>query len=46
MGLGLPATAQLADRLRSKGFDIAEGAFEREEIEAAILRHFGREAGK
>ena len=46
MGLGLPETAQLADRLRERGFDIAPGAFQREEIEAAILRHFGKGAEK
>ena len=43
MGLGIPACAQLANRLREKGFEIPSGMFEMEELAGAIAACLGAE---
>ena len=43
MGLGIPACAQLANRLREKGFEIPSGMFEMEELAGAIAACLGVE---
>ena len=43
MGLGIPACAQLANRLREKGFEIPSGMFEMEELAGAITACLGAE---
>ena len=43
IGLGIPACAQLANRLREKGFEIPSGMFEMEELAGAIAACLGAE---
>ena len=43
MGLGIPACAQLANRLREKGFEIPSGMFEMEKLAGAIAACLGAE---
>lgn len=43
IGLGIPACAQLANRLREKGFEIPSGMFEMEELAGAIAACLGVE---
>ena len=43
MGLGIPACAQLANRLRERGFAIPEGVFALEELAGAIAACLGAE---
>ena len=43
MGLGIPACAQLANRLRERGFEIPSGMFEMEELAGAIAACLGAE---
>ena len=43
MGLGIPACAQLANRLREKGFEIPSGMFEMEKLAGAIAACLGVE---
>ncbi|HIS91651.1 MAG TPA: energy-coupling factor transporter ATPase [Candidatus Alectryocaccomicrobium excrementavium] len=43
MGLGIPACAQLANRLREKGFAIPKGVFALEELAGAITACLGAE---
>ena len=45
MGLDVPAVSRLAEALRARGFGIPDGAYLPEEVKAAILRSFGKEAG-
>ena len=39
MGLDVPAGAQLAERLRQEGWDMPEGIYRMEDVEAAIRRN-------
>jgi len=43
MGLDIPQCAQLANRLRDGGIPVPEGAFLMEDVEKAILTHFGKD---
>ena len=42
MGLDVPAAAQLAEKLREAGWDMPEGVFRMEDVEAAIRRNLAR----
>ncbi len=42
MGLDVPAGAKLAERLRAEGWDMPEGIYRMEDVEAAIRKNLGR----